>query len=104
MSSAKGVSTVLHPQEFGTLASAGLLERCRFAERHRLVGRAMNDEPGHRDLPSRRRDVQAVGILLDIVEHIRIKGQDLAGPRILNFQVSCTSPRTALIGRPPVHS
>src|SRR5689334_9086534 len=100
----KSVSAAFHRQELRTLPCVGLFERCRFGERHRLVGCAMDEEPGNPDLPSSRRDIQPVGILLDVVEYIGIERQDLTGPRILNCEVTSPSPSPLVIGGPAIDS
>src|SRR3954466_15172706 len=63
----------------------------------------MNDQPRHGDLPGQSYDMQTLRIVLDIVEDICVKWEDLSGPGVLGLEVPCLPPAHALFGRPALH-
>ena len=53
----EGVPGARHHHQFGAVPPTGS-ERLRLGDRHRRVGFAVHDEPGRRDPPGRRRNVE----------------------------------------------
>src|SRR4051794_13834716 len=98
------MAAALDRQQPGVRAVAGRREDLGFVEPYRFVLGAMNDEPGNPDPRGRCLDIQGLGILLDVIEHVGIERQDLAGAGILDVGLAASAPGAALVLRPALDS
>src|SRR3954452_7025181 len=97
------MAAVLNSQQPGFRTAAAGGENLGFVEPNRFVVGAVDNEPGNPDPRGRCLDIQSFGILLDVIEHIGVERQNLAGAGILDVGLTAGTPGTALILWPPFH-
>src|SRR3954470_4661278 len=97
------MAAALDSQQPGLLETAGRREHLGFVEPYRFVLGPVDDEPGNPDPCRRCLDIQGLGILLDVIEHVSIERQDLTGAGILDVGLTASAPGAALVLWPPLH-
>src|SRR6476659_3898508 len=63
----------------------------------------MDDEPRNSDPCRRCLDIQSLGILLDVVQHVGVQRQDLTGTGVLDLSLAASPPGAALVLWPSLH-
>src|SRR5688572_9206782 len=98
----KGMTRALHFEQAG-FSGRAVYEGLGLGEADRLVGPAVNHEPGDTNSCSGGLDIERGRIPVDVIEHIGIEWQRLAGTCIEDRGVAGLSPRGPLLRSPAVH-